>query len=167
MSKKQAKEKCCKRAETVKEWHSYFLRSTSKTYITTSLLFRVVRIITHSIAHFQSDHCPPNYSELFETTSSLGLGTPPSYTSKPPSVENSVTDLVETESVATTPTKPTKVKKNRKKNLQPPVTVEVTPPQEPDNTHQSSKPNISDIVWDSKIIIEVVRYFSSFDLRIL
>ena len=53
--------------------------------------------------------CPPMYSELFETESSLG--TPPSYKSQTSSLENSNSDLLE----PVPPSKPTKVKKGKKK----------------------------------------------------
>jgi hypothetical protein len=62
--------------------------------------------------------CPPMYSELFETESSLG--TPPSYKSHTSSLENSNSDLLE----PVPPSKPTKVKKGKKKITVPSETLQ-------------------------------------------
>ena len=58
--------------------------------------------------------CPPMYSELFETESSLG--TPPSYKSHTSSLENSNLDLLEKSMPP--PSKPTKAKKGKKTSTQ-------------------------------------------------
>ena len=72
--------------------------------------------------------CPPMYSELFETNSSLG--TPPSYKSiTPSSGENSSPDLLEQQTQAATddPPKPAKVRKPKKKGIVPAANVETLP----------------------------------------
>ena len=65
--------------------------------------------------------CPPMYSELFETESSLG--TPPSYKSQTSSLENSNSDLLEPMTTVP-PSKPTKVKKGKKKITVPSETLQ-------------------------------------------
>ena len=69
--------------------------------------------------------CPPMYSELFETSSSLG--TPPSYKSvTPSSAENSSPDLLEQQAQAAINAlpKPAKVRKPKKKPIVPPANSE-------------------------------------------
>jgi len=69
--------------------------------------------------------CPPMYYDLFERDSSLG--TPPSYKSVTSSLENSSSDLLASTPPAAAvapPVKPTKIKKGKKKCIQPaPETV--------------------------------------------
>ena len=60
--------------------------------------------------------CPPMYSELFETESSLG--TPPSYKSHTSSLENTNLDLLDENRAQ--PSKPKKAKKGKKKTTQHP-----------------------------------------------
>ena len=68
--------------------------------------------------------CPPMYSELFETDSSIG--TPPSYKSYTSSVDNSNSDLLTSSAAgaaaadgptAAAPVKPTKIRKGKKKSV--------------------------------------------------
>ena len=71
--------------------------------------------------------CPPMYSELFETDSSIG--TPPSYKSYTSSVDNSNSDLLTSSAGgaavasadAPAPVKPTKIRKGKKRSVPAPA----------------------------------------------